>query len=743
MANQSIFAAFERMWQHVTSALSTKSDASHAHDDIYYTKQEVDTAITNVDIDLDTELTESGKAADAKAVGDAINEISKNTVDKINYIDTWLNDNPIGLTDEGNGIVWNEGFYIETEDGNYECEITHKVPISAGENITFTVDESTNVIKINGVQSQAQLQTPITHSELVALRDNSQLIPGMLYRITDYVCTTAQDDTRAMDNKFDIIIQALSTNTLSENASADYHMSQDTIIGEGSTFKPEVLADADGVLVDGAVIKYYDIYEDCDDLENKTENYKIDDTFVEYGYLENNEGVVVPVLYKNDLEAFADEGADYADVFYYVGTYELNGTTYDKWRKIESGDYGWGGTGKIYALTNVIVDGVFGQDYFKNANLHAWEIKYCLDNDTTRFAWADNAQAITNLESLYSDGQPLTRQPNFDGAMSNAEGYEEYYYAWGTQADVDDDDPPNFWYSKNEVLFNGETMIKGDGGVLAQATVIDIGGKGVIYYMKDEFNNECPYDFKNIQFKRYMITETDKDSLGNLVGHYFGTTGGNGYTIDEEDYKWCYTFSWLNENDEIEDLSIIGHTLPNDEERYTGIYNNVINTVSEYTKSYTESQQSYAIALNDIVFLSEWGCDDGFFFGCHSNTFGNECYSNTFCNKCYYNTFGHYCHSNTFGSHSYYNTFGSSCSYNTFGDYFSSNTFGNDCRHNTFGNFYGFNTFGNDCYANTVNGDNIKYIEVGSGVISATITPEPNACYQQIYRKSGSKEILI
>jgi len=26
------------------------------------------------------------------------------------------------------------------------------------------------------------------------------------------------------------------------------------------------------------------------------------------------------------------------------------------------------------------------------------------------------------------------------------------------------------------------------------------GGKGVIYYMKDEWNNECPYDFKNIKF---------------------------------------------------------------------------------------------------------------------------------------------------------------------------------------------------------------------------------------------------
>lgn len=41
MANQSIRAAFERMWQHVVAALSNKSDISHVHDDIYY-KTEMD-----------------------------------------------------------------------------------------------------------------------------------------------------------------------------------------------------------------------------------------------------------------------------------------------------------------------------------------------------------------------------------------------------------------------------------------------------------------------------------------------------------------------------------------------------------------------------------------------------------------------------------------------------------------------------------------------------------------------------
>ena len=35
----------------------------------------------------------------------------------------------------------------------------------------------------------------------------------------------------------------------------------------------------------------------------------------------------------------------------------------------------------------------------------------------------------------------------------------------------------------------------------------DPDGKGVIYHMKDEFGNECRYDFKNVQFLRYGLTD--------------------------------------------------------------------------------------------------------------------------------------------------------------------------------------------------------------------------------------------
>lgn len=105
-----------------------------------------------------------------------------------------------------------------------------------------------------------------------------------------------------------------------------------------------------------------------------------------------------------------------------------------------------------------------GDTYFANSKLSSWKIKYCLDNDTNRFAWAD----ATN-------------------------------------------------------------------------------GKGVIYRMIDEFDNDCPYDFKNIQFARYKITACE--NAPSLVGKYLGNYDHNGsliltreMSVDENDLHYYYTF---------------------------------------------------------------------------------------------------------------------------------------------------------------------------------------------------------
>ena len=153
---------------------------------------------------------------------------------------------------------------------------------------TALTDLDARVVQLEDTGSKSNQIIAISYTDLKALRDAGQLVPGQQYRITDYTCTTITSGTKSAGHQFDIIVVADDESTLNETACAINHPT-----AEGET------------------------------------------------------------------------------------------------------------------------------DYFADNNLSAWKIWYCLDNDNTRFKWADS----TN-------------------------------------------------------------------------------GKGVIYRMIDEFNNDVPYDFKNIQFYR-------------------------------------------------------------------------------------------------------------------------------------------------------------------------------------------------------------------------------------------------
>ena len=177
--------------------------------------------------------------------------------------------------------------------------------------------------------------------------------------------------------------------------------------------------------------------------------------------------------------------------------------------------------------------------------------------------------------------------------------------------------------------------------------------------MIDEWNNDVPYDFKNIQFN-----------------------GDWGY--------WAYTFNWVNDNSDntCEDLSVAQYNHTNDEGGYSHTYGNIIKPCEDGSTV----EYGYPLKLNNIVFLNTESYDGGCFYGCYSNTFGNDCYSNSLGNKCNSNVFGNYCYANTLGNSCHNNIFGSSCNHNTFG---------NDCDNNIFSNSCGANVFGNNCYSNS------------------------------------------
>ena len=334
--------------------------------------------------------------------------------------------------------------------------------------------------------------------------------------------------------------------------------------------------------------------------------------------------------------------------------------------------------------------------YFDNANINAWKVWYCLDNDITRFQWADTEN-----------------------------------------------------------------------------------GKGVIWRMIDEWQNDCPYDFKNVQFKRYKVTPTtpvpddveEQQSLAELDGTYIGTNAEmKSLTVEDyDDFVWVYTFSLGDRLSTPVDASLMGYV--NNEQGegygYKGYYGDNVILPCTCHQTIDDEQQS-VFCLNNVVWftnnvryrslicgnrvesecinmtLSGHGthikhdCQNiimgdgclgntigvGCFlctFGnyCSGNTFGNDCYNNTFGNDCDNNTFGNNCNNNTFGNSCNNNTFGNDCYNNTFGNYFQWNTFGNGCYYNTFGNSCNNNTFGNNCRLITVHGG-VEYVSITGGSTSSS-----------------------
>ena len=214
--------------------------------------------------------------------------------------------------------------------------------------------------------------------------------------------------------------------------------------------------------------------------------------------------------------------------------------------------------------------------------------------------------------------------------------------------------------------------------------------------MIDEFNNDIPYDFKNIQFKHPNDITT--------YPYYY------------------YTFA----SDNVEDNTDCSLNISN------VCYSNTIkNTILK-----GENFNEITMMLNQIIFIGKVCVCNVFGYDCESNTFG-ACAYNTFGNDCTRNSFGGMCVSNTLGDSCYGNTLGNDCISNTLGDGCYDNTFGNDCISNTlggdcagnalgdscFGNTFGdecqYNTFGYDCAYNTF-GDNCYQIKFASDSSSTT-----------------------
>lgn len=135
------------------------------------TKKSIVSVIDGLDSEIDSEISamtqalEEGRilvgcALEAQSLRDegelttnsptvigAINELDKQALHTLGYIDTHY-DNPKAIKETASGITWMDKYELDagiTQVG----DIYHKVPIVAGNNVTFEVDETNKVVKIN------------------------------------------------------------------------------------------------------------------------------------------------------------------------------------------------------------------------------------------------------------------------------------------------------------------------------------------------------------------------------------------------------------------------------------------------------------------------------------------------------------------------------------------------------------------------------------------------------------------
>ena len=184
-----------------------------------------------------------------------------------------------------------------------------------------------------------------------------------------------------------------------------------------------------------------------------------------------------------------------------------------------------------------------GDTYFKDARLEAWELKYRLDN----VQWSKQAGTyVTDEENGYTF--LVVGDITLSGhTYKLLQGFGMYVEDWSDYAlmeTVAEGEQIICYYGDPEGFDPEEPEVVGTASGVEEVTEA---GKGTIVYMKDEWGNEAGYDFKNIQQKRWKVTdELERDSLD---GKYLGVLNSLPEKLsieDESDFIWAYLYSVYN-----------------------------------------------------------------------------------------------------------------------------------------------------------------------------------------------------
>ena len=348
-----------------------------------------------------------------------------------------------------------------------------------------------------------------------------------------------------------------------------------------------------------------------------------------------------------------------------------------------------------------------GDTYFKDARLEAWELKYNIDN----IQWS---QKIGTLIEDENDGYTALSigTVDIDGEtyiLWDASEFEEDY-GFTRMVSLTKEVGAEMW------TYDPATGEKGEDAQTSIAAVIGEyteAGKGTITWMKDEFGNIAGYDFKNIQQKRWKVTdELERDSLN---GKYLGVLNGLPVKLsieDEEDFIWAYLYSVYDYDGGTQDTadhSLSGRVHDMDT-NFTVSDNNafVWSSVDHnaYDCEFSGDVQNNSFSGN-VTYNSFSGdvWNNSFSGNMYRNTFSGGVSNCSFSGNVQNNSFSGYVDSCSFSGGVYQSSFSGSVTQNSFSGYVQNNSFSGDVRNNSFSGYVYQNSFSGYVVQNSFSGN--------------------------------------
>jgi len=313
--------------------------------------------------------------------------------------------------------------------------------------------------------------------------------------------------------------------------------------------------------------------------------------------------------------------------------------------------------------------------YFPNhIKFEAWKLKYCIDNDITRFIWADE---INGKGVIYEMIDENNNRCGYD--------FKNIQFLPAVFSGVYSDLPNNVYlYTFNdatEIIENGFTDVVARDASIMRFVDLYIGGYFLSVVLDNEIQNY--YDKTIIDDNDYMCQYINCGIVFCDVGSEESGSGGGTYNNKIGLCNHNFILGWWNRN------NTTGY----------GCYdwstgsNNFSWTSGNECYNWSTGNECYNWSIGN--YCSYWTIGNG----CSSWSTGNNCSSWSTGNECYNWSTGNYCFSWSTGNYCSSWSTGNECYNWSTGNICSDWSIGNYCTDWTVGNYCSSWSTGNECFS--------------------------------------------